>query len=84
MFSKWAFGLFQSQDKNTNYVLTRKLIPGTMEVYPIKDYGVIETGQHTYSHIENSQLQAFTYKFMQIWQQKDGVWRVTHEVTYGH
>ena len=27
------------------YVLTRKLIAGTMEVYPIKDYGAIETGR---------------------------------------
>jgi hypothetical protein len=56
----------------------------TMEVYPIKDYGAIETGQHTFSHMENGQLQAFTYKFMQIWQKKDGVWRVTREITYGH
>jgi len=78
--TKQAFGgLFKM-----NYVLTRKLIPGTMEVYPIKDYGAIETGQHTFSHIENGQLQAFTYKFMQIWQKKDGVWRVTREITYGH
>jgi hypothetical protein len=78
--TKQAFGgLFKM-----NYVLTRKLIPGTMEVYPIRDYGAIETGQHTFSHIENGQLQSFTYKFMQIWQKKDGVWRVTREITYGH
>jgi hypothetical protein len=78
--TKEAFGrLFKM-----NYVLTRKLIPGTMEVYPIKDYGAIETGQHTFSHIENGQLQTFTFKFMQIWQKKEGVWRVTREITYGH
>jgi len=78
--TKQAFGgLFKM-----NYVLNRKLIAGTMEVYPIKDYGAIETGQHTFSHIENGQLQSFTYKFMQIWQKKDGVWRVTREITYGH
>jgi hypothetical protein len=67
-----------------NYVLTRKLVPGSMEVYPIKDYGAIETGQHTFSHVENGQLQVGTFKFMQIWQKKDGVWRVTREITYGH
>jgi hypothetical protein len=67
-----------------NYVLTRKLVPGSMEVYPIKDYGAIETGQHTFSHVENGQLQVNTYKFMQIWQKKDAVWRVTREITYGH
>ena len=78
--TKTAFGnLFKM-----NYVLNRKLVQGTMEVYPIKDYGAIETGQHTFSHIENGKLQASTYKFMQIWMKKDGVWRVTREITYGH
>jgi len=66
------------------YVLTRKLVPGSMEVYPIKDYGAIETAQHTFSHIENGQLQVGTFKYMQIWQKKDGVWRVTREISYGH
>jgi hypothetical protein len=78
--TKEAFGrLFKM-----SYVLTRKLVPGSMEVYPIKDYGAIETGQHTFSHVENGQLQVGTFKFMQIWQKKDGVWRVTREITYGH
>jgi ketosteroid isomerase-like protein len=78
--TKQAFGGLFKMD----YVLTRKLIPGTMEVYPIKDFGAIETGQHTFSHVENGQLQSGTYKFMQIWQKKDGVWKVTREITYGH
>lgn len=78
--TKQAFGRLFTM----NYVLTRKLVPGTLEVYPIKDYGAIETGQHTFSHIENGRLQIFTFKFMQIWQKKDGVWRVTREITYGH
>jgi len=78
--TKAAFGGLFKMD----YVLTRKLIPGTMEVYPIKDFGAIETGQHTFSHTEGGKLQVGTYKFMQIWQKKDGVWRVTREITYGH
>ncbi|WP_259071751.1 nuclear transport factor 2 family protein [Mucilaginibacter sp. X4EP1] len=78
--TKQAFGgLFKM-----SYVLNRKLIAGSMEVYPIKDYGAIETGQHIFSHVENGKLQSFTFKFMQIWQKKDGVWRVTREITYGH
>jgi hypothetical protein len=66
------------------YVLTRKLVPGSMEVYPIKGYGAIQTGQHVFSHFENGHLEKGTFKFMQIWQMKDGVWRVTREITYGH
>ena len=67
-----------------DYVLTRKLVSGSMEVYPIKGYGAIHTGMHVFSHIENGKYQEGTYKFMQIWQKKDGVWRVTREITYGH
>ena len=78
--TKQAFGSLFKMD----YVLSRKLVPGSMEVYPIKDYGAIETGQHIFSHIENGKPQAGTFKFMQIWQKKDGVWRVTREITYGH
>jgi hypothetical protein len=66
------------------YILTRKPVPGSIEVYPIKDYGAIETGSHVFSHTENGQFVSGTFKFMQIWQKKDGVWRVTREVTYGH
>lgn len=67
-----------------SYVLIRKLILGTMEVYPIKDYGAIETAQHTFSHVENGQLLVGMFKYMQIWQKKDGEWRVTREISYGH
>jgi len=66
------------------YVLTRKLVPGSMEVYPIKGYGAIQTGEHVFSHIENGKYQKGTFKFMQIWQKKEGIWQVTTEITYGH
>jgi hypothetical protein len=66
------------------FVLTRKLVPGSLEVYPIKDYGAIETGQHTFSHTENGQLIVGTFKFLHIWQHKDGVWKITRIVTYDH
>jgi hypothetical protein len=67
-----------------DYVLTRKLVTGSMEVYPIKGYGAIQTGEHIFSHIENGKYQEGTFKFMQIWQKKDNVWHVTREVSYGH
>lgn len=78
--TKEAFGDLFKKD----YVLTRKLVPGSMEVYPIKGYGAIETGRHTFSHIENGQQVVGTFKFMQIWRQQDGRWTVTREITYGH
>jgi len=66
------------------FVLTRKLVPGSLEVYPIKDYGAIETGRHTFSHMENGKEIVGTFKFLHIWQKKDGVWKITRIVTYDH
>jgi len=75
-----AFGQIFKQ----NFILTRKLVPGSMEVYPIKDYGAIQTGRHTFSHIENGKEIVGTFKFLHIWQKKDGVWKITRIVTYDH
>lgn len=33
--------------------ITRTLVEGTLEVYPIKDYGAIEVGAHRFCHTEN-------------------------------
>jgi hypothetical protein len=72
-------GLFKK-----DYVLTRTLVPGSMEVYPVKNYGAIQTGLHTFSHLENGKLQSATFKFMHIWQKKEDSWKITRLITYGH
>lgn len=72
-------GLFQG-----NYKLTRTLLKETLEVYPIKDYGAIETGQHTFCHIENGKMDCGTYKFVHIWENQNGIWRIKRIITYNH
>lgn len=75
-----AFGQIFKQD----FILTRKLVAGSMEVYPIKNYGAIQTGQHAFSHMENGREIVGVFKFLHIWQKKDGVWKITRIVTYDH
>ena len=67
-----------------SYVLTRKLVKGSAEVYPIKNYGAIETGQHTFCHTENGKLDCGTFKFVHIWEKKNGQWKITRIITYNH
>ena len=66
------------------YVLTRQLVPGTLEVHPIKDYGAIEVGSHQFRHIENGKEEVGTFKFLMIWQKKNGLWRISRVVSYDH
>src|SRR5512138_3127392 len=66
------------------YVLTRTMIRESVEIYPIKDYGAIETGQHTFCHMENGKPDCGTFKFMHIWIFQNGQWKITRIVTYNH
>lgn len=66
------------------YTLTRTLLPASVEIYPIKDYGAIMTGSHRFCHVENGREECATFKFVHIWKQvKDG-WVVSRIVTYDH
>jgi hypothetical protein len=66
------------------YKLTRTLVKGSLEVHPIKEYGAIETGSHQFRHIENGKEETGTFKFLMIWQKKDGKWKITRVVSYDH
>jgi len=72
-------GLFKQ-----NYILKRELVKGSLEIYPIKNYGAIETGKHTFCHIENGKLICGTFKFVHIWENKNGEWKITRIITYDH
>jgi len=74
---------FSTMFKNENK-LTRKLVKGTLEVHPIKDYGAIETGMHEFRHMENGKEEIGTFKFLMIWQKKDNQWKISRVVSYDH
>lgn len=71
-------------ERNKTTGLRRDLVKGTLEVYPIKDYGAVETGLHTFCHNENGKQDCGTFKFLHIWQKKGGQWKVTRVVSYDH
>jgi hypothetical protein len=55
----------------------------SMEVFPMKNYGALETGVHRFSHpgIDNNQGDA---KFMQLWKYEGGRWWLTVVISYDH
>jgi Domain of unknown function (DUF4440) len=64
--------------------LRRDLVKGTLEVYPIPGYGAMEIGTHTFCHIENGKQDCGTFKFVHIWQKKNGQWKISRVISYGH
>lgn len=55
-----------------NKDIRRDLVDGTLEVYPVMDYGAIEIGAHRFCHTGNGKPDCGTFQFTQIWRFKDG------------
>jgi hypothetical protein len=68
----------------TRHGLRRRLVPGSMEVYPIPGYGAVEVAAHEFCHEENGTTECGVFKFLHVWQKKDGQWSVTRAVSYDH
>ncbi|MBB5634431.1 ketosteroid isomerase-like protein [Pedobacter cryoconitis] len=66
--------------------MRRELIRSTLEVHPLKGYGAIEIGSHTFYHTNEGQQEKIsgTYKFVQIWEFKDGFWKLKRVISYDH
>lgn len=67
-----------------DYVLTRELVQGSMEVYPIRDFGAIQTGLHVFSHMEDGKMVRGTFKFLHVWEKTREGWKIKRLITYDH
>ena len=64
--------------------IRRELVPGTLRVFPVKDYGAMELGAHRFCHMENGKQDCGTFEFVQIWKRTGDRWQITRVVSYGH
>jgi hypothetical protein len=63
----------------------RVLSPGSLKVYSIKDYGAVEMGVHRFTHPwKQDHGVVGEAEFVQLWQYKDGTWRITRVISYDH
>jgi ketosteroid isomerase-like protein len=62
----------------------RTLLEDTLEVYPLKGYGAVELGVHRFSHPEHPEDGMGDARFVTLWQDKDGVWKVTRVISFEH
>lgn len=76
-----SFAKAQAESKSD---LVRTLVPGSLEVYPIKNYGAIQVGAHKFCHTENGKQDCGTFKFVHIWQKINNEWKITRVVSYDH
>jgi len=61
----------------------RELVPGSLRVYPIKDFGAIVQGTHRFCHFDTGACEGVA-DFAIVWREKDGQWQITRVLSYGH
>lgn len=65
----------------------RALVPGTLEVHPLKGYGAVEIGTHTFCQTDgkgNCTSPAGPARFVQLWQQTGDTWKLTRVISFDH
>ena len=83
-------GFKESICSNPNYKPIRKLINGSLIVYPLKNegkiYGAIQMGDHDFYIAEPNKELRFTEnaKFIATWLLKNGEWKLKQELSYNH
>ncbi|GGK32149.1 hypothetical protein GCM10007962_28120 [Yeosuana aromativorans] len=61
--------------------VTRTLIKGSIEVYPIKDYGAVEIGYHTFNDKKTPENKSTASRFILVWKKTDEIWTVTRVIS---
>ncbi|QSX74713.1 nuclear transport factor 2 family protein [Lysobacter arenosi] len=61
----------------------RELVPGTLKVYPIKDFGAIEEGSHRFCQFDSGKCEGLA-DFLIVWNSNNGKWQITRVLSYGH
>lgn len=61
----------------------RELVPGSLRVYPVKDFGAIEQGEHTFCQFDTGKCEGIA-DFVIVWRLRDQRWEATRVLSYGH
>ena len=95
---KWGFdpsanfvdgirGMCKRVESGEDFRARRELVPGTLEVYPMQNYGAFQLGVHKFYRVEAGKADVLTEtgKFAQLWKRgEDGKLRLSRVVSFDH
>jgi hypothetical protein len=73
--------ILESIKKNVCGKVTRELVKGSIEVYPIPGYGAVEMGLHMFHNSQEKDHKPHSSKFIIIWQNKNGKWIISRVIS---
>jgi len=73
--------LIEALKNNICGKVTRELLKGSIEVYPIQNYGAVEMGYHRFHNINDSGQDSHYARFVHIWKKENGTWKITRVIS---
>lgn len=61
--------------------VTRELIEGSVEVYPIKNYGAVQVGLHKFHNKQEPHEEAKPSKFITMWRKENEKWKMAKVIS---
>jgi ketosteroid isomerase-like protein len=74
-------GILDGTKKNICGKVTRELIKGSIEVYPIKGYGAVEMGLHQFHNNQEKNDKPHPSKFTLLWQKTASGWKIARVIS---
>ena len=68
-------------ERNICGKVTRQLVKGSIEVYPVKDYGAVQIGYHKFYNNQEPDAPSKPSKFITIWQHDSGAWKMSKVIS---
>ena len=74
------------QAEGVDFLSTRKLVPESVKVYPINNYGAVEIGTHRFYALQKGKPDRLTEtaQFTHVWKEENGQWRLARALSYDH
>jgi hypothetical protein len=62
--------------------VTRTLVPGSLEVYPLKDYGAVQIGKHVFAR--KGEPGSELAQFVHVWKREGNGWKLARVLSFDH
>ena len=85
-FVKDITGMCERQAAGTDFRARRELVPGSMTVHIIGDYGAMQMGTHRFFALQAGKPDRLTEtgKFIDLWKREDETWKLARVISYDH
>ncbi|AFU69937.1 NTF2_like superfamily protein [Psychroflexus torquis ATCC 700755] len=73
--------IIEGTKRNICGKVTRELVDGSLEVYPINNYGAVQIGFHKFHNNQEPNAKSIPSKFITMWHNENGDWKMAKVIS---